>query len=283
MIKVCLQKKLNGSKGDFILDLHTEFQSKKIYGIFGKSGSGKSTFFKMLAGISTPDSGSIIHNNQILYDKNKKINISPWKRKIGFVFQNYALFPHLNVYKNLVFGLDKTMKNQVDAIISMLNLQNLCDKKPKNLSGGQSQKVALGRAILSNPDILLLDEPFSGLDKMTKMTLQMELKKILENFNFTTFLISHDITEVFLLTQEVLILENGKFTKRGKPSDIFLKKEKEIFGKILSIKEENEGLKAQIIIQDMIFSCILEKGCNLENNDFVAIQNHFFIDKIRKI
>lgn len=288
MIVVNVQKKLNGANGEFVLDLQATFQTKQIYAIFGESGSGKSTFFKMLSGILLPDSGNITFNDEIFFDKEKKINKAIWKRKIGFVFQNYALFPHLNVYKNMVFGLDSKMKGKIDDLIALLNLHNLCDKKPKNLSGGQSQKVALARAILSNPDILLLDEPFNGLDKDTKNLLQEELKKILKHFDFTTFLISHDIAEVFFLSQKVLVLQDGKFARYGTPDEVFLQKkdvsEKRICGKVLSVREMQSFCEIEVLIQNMIFLFSLPNGAEIPKiGDFISIKNHFSIASVEKI
>lgn len=279
MIQVDIQKQLNGASGNFTLDLKATFQPNKLYAVFGESGCGKTTFFKMLSGIVNPDSGIIIHNNQTLFDKTKKINIPTWKRNIGFVFQNYALFPHLSVYKNIIFGLDKAMQSQVDSLIELLNLAKLCDKKPKNLSGGQAQKVALARSILQNPKILLLDEPFSGLDQNAKNTLQQELKNTLKHFDFTTFLISHDITEVFLLADQVFMLENGAFLRQGTPQEVFLTQqsgENKVYGKILSIKKQDSLAIMQVLIQQTIFKIVLQNPCkDFAIGDCIAIENNF--------
>lgn len=287
MIDICIQKKLNGSKGIFTLDINAHFCTQKTYGIFGESGSGKTTFLKMLSGITNPDSGFICYKSQEFFNKKKNFSLPIWKRKIGFVFQNYALFPHLSVYKNIIFGLDKAMKNNIDDLIFSLNLENLCNQKPKNLSGGQSQKVALARAILSNPDILLLDEPFSGLDKDTKALLQIDLKNILEKYKITTFLISHDITEMFLLADEVYVLKDGKFVQYGSPSEVFLqtdKKEGKLLGKVLSLKEDGLALKAFLLIQNSIFSCSLPKTTEkIGIGDIIAIDNNISLHHFEKI
>ncbi|MCE3037270.1 ATP-binding cassette domain-containing protein [Helicobacter sp. faydin-H20] len=284
MIQISLQKQLSGAKGPLNLDLQANFQTNKTYAIFGESGSGKTTFFKMLCGITPPDSGYISYNNQVLYDKKAKINTPVWKRNIGFVFQNCALFPHLNVYKNITFGLNKSLKSQVDSLISLLNLNQLCDKKPKHLSGGQAQKVALARSILQNPKILLLDEPFSALDQDTKTFLYQEFKNTLKHFNLTTFLISHDITEVLFLTDHVFVLEDGKFCKNGSPQEIFLEQNNhKIFGKILSIKKQGDKSVLQVLVQNMIFNFILENVDNsLKIGDMIAVDNHFSINRFQK-
>ncbi len=287
MIKIDVQKKLHGANGAFVLHLKAQFQTQKTYAIFGESGNGKTTFFKMLAGILNPDAGSIIYKDHVFFDQKQGINEAIWKRKIGFVFQNHALFPHLTVYKNIIFGLDALMRHRVDDLIDLLNLQNLCDQKPKNLSGGQAQKVALARAILSNPHILLLDEPFNGLDRDNKLLLQEEIQKILEHFNLTTFLISHDIAEVFFLSQEVLILQNGSFTKRGTPHAVFLHQdacEKRIYGKVLSINKTQSLCTIEVLVQNMILQCILPNHQEVPSiGDFITIKNHFHIDGFEKI
>ncbi|WP_104697069.1 MULTISPECIES: ATP-binding cassette domain-containing protein [unclassified Helicobacter] len=285
MIEICIQKKLSGAQGNFTLDIHTLFHAQKTYGIFGKSGSGKTTFLKILAGITHPDSGIIKYNHQEFFNKEKKFSLPTWKRKVGFVFQNYTLFPHLSVYKNIIFGLDKTMQNQVEELIASLNLEKLCNQKPKNLSGGQSQKVALARAILSNPDILLLDEPFSGLDKDTKSLLQSDLKNILKKYKFTTFLISHDITEMFLLADEVFTLKDGKFIKSGSPSEVFLQKdENKILGKVLSLEEKDSTIQATLLVQNILLSCSLPKtNEKVRVGDIIAMDNNFSLLNFKKI
>ncbi|CBG40546.1 ATP-binding cassette domain-containing protein [Helicobacter mustelae] len=287
MIEVDLKKSLNGAGGKFTLELRASFAPKKLHAIFGESGSGKSTFFRMLSGLATPDSGRILQEKQIFFDKSQKINLPTWKRKIGFVFQDSSLFPHLNVYKNLVFGLDPALKDHIHPLISLLNLEHLCDKSPRHLSGGQSQKVALARAILHNPSILLLDEPFSGLDQNSKTLLQQELKKLLSHFPLTTFLISHDISEVFFLADEVFVLENGRFSKSGSPQQVFLQNSHHssaFCGEILQIDAVNQTRIAQVLVQDIILQILLrEDQKSLKIGDRILLENHLICKNIQKI
>ena len=290
MIRIDLQKSLEGAKGRLELDLQASFAPHLVHAIFGESGSGKTTFFKMLSGIITPDRGYIEHDGRVFFDSTNGVNLAIWRRKVGFVFQNYALFPHLSVYKNITFGLDKAMTHKIDELIALLNLSNLQDKKPKNLSGGQAQKVALARAILSNPDILLLDEPFSGLDRPTKITLQEELARILSHFKLTTFIISHDLEEVFSLAHQVHVLQEGRFTKQGSPSEVFLQKQdlgRNIYGKVLALRHEDSKLIVEVLVGDRILSLMMpEVRKSLESpkiGDFIAFDNRFSISDYQKI
>ncbi len=165
---------------DFSLDVNF-YTEKGILGVLGASGCGKSMTLKCIAGIETPDEGKIILNARVLFDSEKKINLSPQKRNIGYLFQNYALFPHMNVEENIAVGIKiKEEKNEIIAkYLKIFHLENLKKAYPKNLSGGQQQRVALARIFASQPDILMLDEPFSALDDFLKWQVELELAKVL--------------------------------------------------------------------------------------------------------
>ena len=219
MIEINLNKKMQTSKG--ILDLSLDFTVEKgdFITIFGKSGSGKTTLLKMLSGLTKPDEGKIIVNGITLYDSQKKINIKTQNRKIGYVFQDFALFPNMTVKENLLYAKnDKILINQ---LLEIMELNLLKDCFPDNLSGGQKQRVALARTLALKPDILLLDEPFSSLDIEMRHKLQDEILRVHKLFNVTILLVSHDISEVYRLSKRVIVIENGSIIKDGKPSDIF--------------------------------------------------------------
>ncbi len=162
-------------------------------------------------------------NDEIWYDACAKINLPPQKRRIGFVFQDYALFPNMSVEENLSFALPKNAdKSRVESLLEITELGALRKFKPNMLSGGQQQRVALARALVRNPQILLLDEPFSALDSAMSRKLQEELLRIHQHFKLTTFLVSHNFSEVFFLSNFVVHLELGKIDKQGTPDEVFL-------------------------------------------------------------
>ena len=222
MNELIVQKALRGATGTINLDVNTTLKKGDLTVLFGKSGAGKSTILKMIAGLMEPSNGRIIINDEIWFDKNKKINLTPQKRKVGFVFQDYALFPNMSVKENLEYALDdKKKKSKVDEILEITELTALAKEKPQTLSGGQSQRVALARALVREPKILLLDEPLSALDFAMRTKLQDELIRIQQYFKLSTILVSHDISEVYKLANYVLELEEGQIKKQGTASEIF--------------------------------------------------------------
>lgn len=233
MIVVKVRKSLVGVNGRFELEADFSVEKGEFLSIFGKSGSGKTTILRLIAGLETADEGYIEFDGKIYFDSKKKINLPPQKRNIGFVFQQYALFPNMTVYQNLLF-VNKDRK-KVNEILEIVELNQLKDRYPHQLSGGQQQRVALARALVKNPDILLLDEPLSALDHQIRLKLQDEIKSIQKKVGITTLLVSHDKSEVFRLADRVIMLENGKIKKVGTPRDVFI--EKNISGKFSFIGE----------------------------------------------
>lgn len=222
MIEIDITKSLNGANGKILLQISTLLKTNDFISIFGKSGAGKTTLLRIIAGLEVADSGRIIVDNEVWFDSAKKINLSPQKRKIGFVFQDYALFPHFSVWKNLAFGLkDSRQKSKIDEILKLMELENLKNKLPKELSGGQKQRVALARALISNANILLLDEPLSALDNEMRGILQDEIIKLHRHFGLTTILVSHDISEIFKLSNRIIHIKEGKIVSDGNINSIF--------------------------------------------------------------
>lgn len=261
MIEILIEKRIYGSDGEFDLNLHLEIPLGKFVCIFGKSGAGKSTILRMLSGLCSPDRGKIIIGDKVFFDSARNINIPTQERKIGFVFQDYALFPHLNVYKNIIFA-HKGDKNRVDEVISLMELESFCDKKISTLSGGQMQRVALARALVSSPEVLLLDEPLSAIDRQMRYKLQEELKNLSNHFNISSFLVSHDLGEVFRLSDYVAELKDGKITKFGTPQEVFLNQnlsaKMQMSGEILNISRGDVICIADILIGNSIVKITLE-------------------------
>ena len=224
MIYLDFQKKLYSTQGEVLLKVQCSLKMRELITLFGKSGAGKTPILRILAGLTTPDFGIIKVQDSIWFSSKDKINIPPQKREIGFVFQDYALFPNMSIEENLLFALPKRGdKKHIEELLEIVELQNFRKVKPSMLSGGQQQRVALIRALVRNPKILLLDEPFSALDASMSQRLQEELLKIHQKFELTTFFVSHNLADVFYLSQYVLHLNNGMVDRQGTPSEVFLK------------------------------------------------------------
>ena len=241
MIEIDIEKKLIGAKGKFNLKFSFSSDKNTFLSIFGKSGSGKTTILRIIAGLEKADRGKIVVNNKVWLDTEKGIDIPPQKRNVGFVFQNYALFPNMTVLENILFAMNKKDVKKALEILKDVELEPLKDRYPNTLSGGQQQRVALARAIARNPEILLLDEPLSALDFSIRFKLQDLIKKLHQKFQLTTILVSHEPQEVIKLSDVVVHIENGKVLKVGNPLDIFKKKEVSakfsFFGYVVNIKK----------------------------------------------
>jgi molybdate ABC transporter permease protein len=197
----------------------------KSIGVLGASGTGKSMLLKCIAGMETPSSGRIAINGKVLFDSEQKINLPSCDRHIGFLFQNYALFPHLTVAQNIAFGLPKELtalqiKQKVSEQLHSIELQGFGDRYPHQLSGGQQQRVALARALVSQPNILLLDEPFSALDTHLRSQMERELISALSNYKGMTLFVTHNIEEAYRICTNLLILAHGHVMRYGEKSDV---------------------------------------------------------------
>ncbi|MBO1055314.1 MAG: molybdate ABC transporter permease subunit [Dolichospermum sp. JUN01] len=192
-------------------------------GLLGSSGAGKSMILRCLAGIETPNKGRIILNGRVLFDSKKNINIPIHQRQIGFLFQNYALFPHMTVAQNITFGLPKYLnaKEEVEKQLIAMQLQGFGDRYPHQLSGGQQQRVALARALASKPEALLLDEPFSALDTHLRSQLEQQVAEILDDYSGVTLFVTHNMEEAYRLCPNLLVLEQGKQAHHGSKYEIF--------------------------------------------------------------
>lgn len=208
MLVVQIYKKL----AEFDLDVSFQVEDN-ILGLMGASGSGKSMILKCIAGIETPDQGKIVLNDRVLFDSEKKINVPIQKRNVGYMFQSYALFPNMNVYENISVGLRARKVKDVDIVVQKVMQQfrifELASRYPKQLSGGQRQRVALARLMAYEPDVLLLDEPFSALDEDLKEDLLQELKSELQISKPVIF-VSHNKEEVNYLCDLKYKIKQGK-------------------------------------------------------------------------
>ncbi|MEH2182490.1 molybdate ABC transporter permease subunit [Nostoc sp.] len=208
-------------------DLKVAFNTdKQPLGLLGSSGAGKSMILRCLAGIETPTTGRIVLNGRVLFDLEQGINLPSRDRRIGFLVQNYALFPHMSVAQNIAFGLPKglsagSIRVQVEEQLIAMQLQGLGDRYPHQLSGGQQQRVALARALASQPEALLLDEPFSALDTHLRSQLEQQMTETLAGYQGVTLFVTHNMEEAYRICPNLLVLEHGRAVHYGSKYDIF--------------------------------------------------------------
>ena len=211
---------INKSYGEISIlrNINLEIKDGEIVSILGPSGCGKTTLLNLILGLTDINSGKIIFNEKDI------TNIPMEKRGFNIVFQDYALFPNLDVYKNIVYGLKNSpkisTKEEVEDLINMLGLNPHLSKKIEQLSGGQKQRVALARTMVMKPKILLLDEPLSALDGVIKESIKSKIKQIAREYNLTTIIVTHDPEEALTLSDKVLILNEGKIAQFGTPDEI---------------------------------------------------------------
>jgi molybdate transport system ATP-binding protein len=221
MLQINIQHPMLTSAGKRILEVNIEIEEGELLCLFGKSGAGKTTILRMVAGLTTPVKGRIVYNDIVWFDSEKRINICPQRRNIGFMFQDYALFPNMCVEENIRFAQKKLNKNDVDLLLAYFDLTTLRKQYPHQLSGGQKQRVALARALAAKPSLLLLDEPLSALDSDMRLSLQNEIKKAHHLLNAVTLLVSHDVGEVCNLATSVVNVDNGLANRKYTPMEIF--------------------------------------------------------------
>lgn len=259
-LKVNIKKKFKG----FCLDVSFE-TDKEYIGLLGASGSGKSMTLKCIAGVETPDEGSIVLNDRVLFDSEKKINLKPQERNIGFLFQNYALFPNMTVEENIGAGLKlskKEKKNIVDDMIKTFHLQGLEKKYPGQISGGQQQRAALARCIAYNPDVILLDEPFSALDSHLKGQVQAEIFELLKLYDGEVLMVTHSMEEVYKFCKNLVIIDEGKSVLFGGTKDIFV--------------------EPRLVSSARLTGCKNISGCSILSDDKIYAHDWGFEIKVNK-
>lgn len=255
-------------------------------GLLGSSGAGKSMILRCLAGIETPTKGRIVLNNRVLFDSEKGINVPVRQRRIGFLFQSYALFPHLTVAQNIAFGLPKELSNgniklEVEKQLIAMHLEGLGNRYPHQLSGGQQQRVALARALASQPEALLLDEPFSALDTHLRSQLEQQMTETLADYSGVTLFVTHNMEEAYRLCPNLLVLEDGKEAHHGSKYEIFQHPATMNVAKITGCKNFSRAvvLSSQKV-EAVDWGCTLEVVESIpENLSHIGIRAHQIVFK----
>ncbi|QZY54518.1 ABC transporter ATP-binding protein [Crassaminicella profunda] len=210
------------AKEDAVKDFSMNIEKGEIIGILGESGSGKSTVLRLISGLEVPKDGFIQINQRTMVDQHTFI--LPENRGIGMVFQDYALFPHMTVAQNIEFGLKgigrKGKGQRVKEVLTLVNMEKFHKRYPYELSGGQQQRIALARSLAPNPSLLLLDEPFSNLDKDLQIKIREELKKIIKSTQITSIFVTHDKDDAKAIADRVVILKEGKIIQVGNPKEL---------------------------------------------------------------
>lgn len=208
-------------------DLSMVIEDREFVTLLGPSGCGKTTTLRMIAGLETPTKGKIIIGDRVVFDSEEGINVSPASRDVGFLFQNYALWPHMTVYKNISFGLENlkwkkdAIKERVHEVMKTLQIEELKDRYPSELSGGQQQRVAIARTLAPNPQVLFMDEPLSNLDAKLRAEMRTELKRLHNDTHSTFVYVTHDQLEATTLATRTCLMELGILQQYDKPLDIY--------------------------------------------------------------
>ena len=221
-LEVDITKKLDG------FFMHMQFRAEQeIFAILGASGCGKSMTLKCIAGIEKPDEGRIVLDGKVLFDSEKKINLPPQKRKVGYMFQDYALFPHMNVSDNVGYGLKirkvpkAEIERKVEQALRLVQLEEYGKRMPDQLSGGQKQRIAIARAVINEPKVLLLDEPLGALDLKLRRQMQLELKRLQKQLGITFIYITHDQEEAINMSDRIGVMHEGILEQLGTPNEVY--------------------------------------------------------------
>jgi molybdate transport system ATP-binding protein len=231
--------------GPIPLDAEFDCAAGEVLALVGPSGSGKSTLLRAIAGLYQPEQGRVVVNGETWFDSTQKINLAPQQRSTGFVFQNYALFPHLSAEKNVETAMGHLISANRAArakeLLALVNLSGLENRRPNELSGGQQQRVAVARALARDPVTLLLDEPFSAVDRATRQKLYVELAELRRQLKIPVVLVTHDLHEAAMLADRMCILRRGKTLQIGSPVDVMTRPNSVEVARLVDIKNIFEG------------------------------------------
>ena len=213
-------------KKEVITNLSLDMEDGRFTTLLGSSGCGKTTLLRMLAGLETPDGGEILFDDTPVFSKEKGINVPPEKRNLSFVFQDFALWPHMTVFENVAFGLrarkqKEHLKERVQEALDAVKLSDLAARYPHELSGGQQQRVSFARAIIMQPQCILFDEPLSALDAKLRESMRLEMKQMTSQLNMTSVFVTHDQSEAMSMSDYIVVMNGGKIEQYGTPQEIY--------------------------------------------------------------
>lgn len=290
MININCIKLIENKTTSLKLSYDLKIEDNNIISVFGKSGSGKTTFLRILAGLTNPSKGYIIINNEVWFDLEKNINISSQNRNVGFVFQESSLFPNMTIKENLLFALQKDKNTDfMNRLIDIAEISSLLNRYPENISGGQKQRVALIRALIKKPVLLLLDEPFSALDIEMRLNLQELLTKIFNEYRIPVFFVTHDISEALKISDKILILEYDSTAKVKNTNDFFKKQflsgKHQSIGEIIDMHKNDIFWIVSILTGSTSTKVVIseEEALQLKLNDRVIVSSKAFNPLLMKI
>jgi molybdate transport system ATP-binding protein len=245
MLKVDIKRTLPGFKLDVSFSLNHE-----IMAVLGASGSGKTMTLQCIAGLLQPDSGRIELNGKVLFDSSNKVSLQSQKRKVGFVFQNYALFPHLTVVENIAYGIHhlphQQAKSRVRQLLEIMHVTALEKRYPRQLSAGQQQRVAIARALAPDPEVLLFDEPFSALDTQLKERLELEMLALQQHYKGSMLLVTHDLAEGYKLGDKIAIYQSGNIIQFDSKRNVFAYPANRTVARLTGIRNLMDGIITEL-------------------------------------
>lgn len=267
------------SMGNFSLSAKFEAENETM-GLLGSSGCGKSMTLKCIAGIMTPDKGRIVLNDRVLFDSDRHINLMPQERKTGYLFQNYALFPHMTVEENIAVGIHGSKAEKKELVrekISSFYLSGLETRYPAQISGGQQQRVALARIFASEPDIIMLDEPFSALDSHLKWQIELETVKALEKYTGTILFVSHNRDEIYRLCERIAVIEHGHMESIHDKNEMFAAPKTLAASKLTGCKNHSRAKKiGEHELYAIDWDCSLKSATVVPDDlKYVGIRAHY--------
>jgi molybdate transport system ATP-binding protein len=215
VVSIDVQKRL----GDFLVHASFDANGSSVVGLFGRSGAGKTSVINMVAGLIRPDQGRIVVKGDCVFDSDRGINLPPHKRGFGYIFQDGRLFPHMSVRSNLAYGMKLVPRAKrrvrMDQVLKLLGITHLLERHPANLSGGEKQRVAIGRALLTSPGLLLMDEPLASLDEARKTEVLPFIGRLPEEFHIPILYVSHSMSEMRSIADKIVFMEAGRVTGEG--------------------------------------------------------------------